>query len=176
MKRSYLAALLILVSGATFAAGPEGGELASPEAYSDLVQCRSIAEDSARLSCLDAAVARLDAARQKRDIVIVDRQQIRKTKRTLFGLPIPRLDIFGGGDDEQDEIKELAGVIRAVGNNADGRWTVRLQDGARWEQIDDRILGLPPKAGDKVLIKRASMGSFMMQVRGQPGMRVRRVS
>jgi hypothetical protein len=99
---------------------------------------------------------------------------MRNTRRTLFGLSLPRLEILG--DDAKDEVNQIDGIIAGVGANSDGRWLLILRDGARWQQIDNRPLAFPPKAGDKVVIRRAAMGSFMMRIGSQPGIRVRRLS
>src|SRR5690606_26183898 len=113
-------------------------------------------------------------AMQNRDIVMMDRQQIRSTRRTLFGLQLPDIELFGGGDD--DEAKQLETRLASVGRNGDGRWLLALEDGARWQQIDDRLVAVAPGPGDPVVIRRASMGTYMMRIRGQPGIRVKRIS
>jgi hypothetical protein len=49
-----------------------------------------------------------------------------------------------------------------------------LEDGAVWRQIDQEVLGKPPKAGTAVEIRKAAMGSYRMKIGGQPAIRVRR--
>ena len=49
-----------------------------------------------------------------------------------------------------------------------------LQDGAVWVQIDNNTLALRPRPGQRVVINRGALGSFMMRVNSQPGIRVRR--
>src|SRR5690606_15796466 len=51
-----------------------------------LADCRKLSEDSARLACYDKAVAALDQAEARGDIVVVDRDQARKVRRQAFGL------------------------------------------------------------------------------------------
>ena len=55
-----------------------------------------------------------------------------------------------------------------------GHWVVRLQDESLWVQIDNNALALRPRPGQPVLIRRAALGSYVMRVNGQPGIRVRR--
>jgi hypothetical protein len=138
-----------------------------------LVKCRAIAEDAARLRCFDAAAAALQQAAEKRDIVIVDRAQVRQTRRSLFGLEGLHLPFFGGGDEKGEEVTQLDGVIAST-RDLGGRWLVHLEDGSTWLQVDDNVIAIWPKAGQKVLIKRAALGSYMMRVNGQPGVRVKR--
>ena len=51
---------------------------------------------------------------------------------------------------------------------------VRLADGSLWIQTDNHALALRPRAGQPVVINRAALGSYMMRVNNQPGVRVRR--
>jgi hypothetical protein len=155
-------------------AGPSVPPVERPEAFEALVKCRAITEDAARLRCFDQATAALQQAAEKRDIVIVDRAQVRQTRRTLFGLELPRLALFGGGDEKGEEVSELDGIIASARDAGNGRWLVHLEDGSTWLQVDDNVIAVWPKAGQKVLIKRAALGSYMMRVNGQPGVRVKR--
>lgn len=172
----FLAALLAMLPAA--ASGQPPADQARPATYEALVRCRAISEAAARLQCFDAAVAALQAATERRELVVVDRAQVREGRRRLFGLSLPRLPIFGGGDDdndnEADRVDHVEGVIASASRNANNQWIIRLQDGAVWTQIDGYTLGDSPRSGMPVLINRAAMGSFMMRVNGQPGIRVRR--
>lgn len=174
MKRKIL-----VVAGAALLAPaglPAAEPVAKPEAFEALLRCRSIAESEARLACFDGAAASLQAAAESREVVVVDRQQIRDSKRTLFGLSIPRLSLFDDDKDEEEEIKSIEGVVQSAHRDEDGRWVVRLQEGGVWRQIDSNTLGRRPRSGMKVEINRAAVGSFKMRVAGQPGIRVRRES
>lgn len=147
-----------------------------PELFEALVRCRGIAEDAARLSCFDAAAAGLQEAAERRDLVVVDRQQIRESRRRLFGLALPRLPIFGGGDDsdEEDEISSIESSVASAHQADFGRWVLRLEDGSTWVQTDNNVLAARPRAGQPVRVNRAALGTFIMRVNNQPGIRVRR--
>lgn len=177
MRHIWIAAALIALASAAGAKTPKAppAPTGRPEAFDALVKCRAITEDAARLRCFDQAAAALEQAADRRDVVIVDRAQVRQTKRTLFGLELPHLSIFGGGDDDKaEEVTQIDGIIASAFQNGNGRWVVRLEDGGTWAQIDDNPISIWPKAGQKVLIKRAALGSYMMRVNGQAGVRVRR--
>lgn len=147
------------------------------ELFEALVRCRAIAEAAARLQCFDAATTALEQAAARRDVVIVDRQQVREGRRRLFGLALPRIPFFGGGDESEDEdrIDRIEGVVASASQNANSQWVVVLQDGAVWQQADNNPLALRPRAGQPVVITRAMMGSFFMRVNNQPGIRARRI-
>ena len=68
-----LALLLRPASAAAAAAASRERRQQRPEAFEALVRCRAITEDAARLHCFDAAAAALQAAAERRDVVVVDR-------------------------------------------------------------------------------------------------------
>lgn len=153
---------------------------APPAALQNVLQCRAITDDKARLACFDASVTQLDAARTSGAMVVLDREEVRKTRRGLFGFRLPSLGIFGGGDKEDsasevDEIKEITGTVRSATKNADGGWIITLEDGARWEQTGALIFGRAPRAGSKATIKRGALGSYKMSIDGSPAVKARRI-
>jgi hypothetical protein len=155
-------------------AGKDSKPPQRPEAFEALVRCRALTDDAARLRCVDAAAATLQQQAENRDLVVVDRKQIQETRRSLFGLDIPDLNPFGGQDREEDQIKSLDGIVRSAQQDGNGRWLITLEDGSTWGQTDSNPLAIDPKRGHKVKIVRATMGSYMMRVNGQPGVRAKR--
>lgn len=176
----FIAILLGLVS----AAYAQGGQTAPapkqnqerPELFEALVRCRAIAADAERLQCFDTAAAALQQAAERREVVVVDRQQVRESQTRLFGLALPRLPIFGGGDDEdeEEEVTQITSTVVSASQDGQGRWMVRLADGSLWIQTDDRRLALRPRPGQTVVVNKAALGSYMMRVNNQPGVRARR--
>jgi hypothetical protein len=166
---------LAAVAALSAAAGskPPKKPLGRPAAFEALVRCRAIQDEAARLRCFDQAAAKLEEAADKRELVVVDREQIRETKRNLFGLDIPNLNPFGG-DDGVEEIKTLEGVVASAFRDGAGRWVVTLEDGSIWAQTDNNTVALRPKKGHKVRINRAALGSYMMRLNGQPAVRAKR--
>lgn len=141
------------------------------------VHCRSIAASPERLACYDRTVRALDEAEQTRDVIVIDRAQVRQTRKTLFGLTLPRLAIFGdrdGKDDSSEEVGQIESTIARADVGSGGGWTLTLADGARWRQTDDSVLGGRPRPGDIVVIRRGVLGSFKAAVAGQPAIKVRR--
>jgi hypothetical protein len=178
MNRHHLllAALLAALPASAAAGQAANRSEQRPELFAALVRGRSITEDAARLQCFDAAAAALQTAAERRDVVMVDRQQVRESRRRLFGLALPRLPIFGGNDDDDDEeaIDHIESNIVSAHQIDYGRWVVRLEDGSTWVQTDNNIIAGRPRSGQPVRVNRGALGSFMMRVNGQPGVRVRR--
>ena len=178
MRTYFLLAAAMLLPAATAAADQPGApkvQHARPDTLVRLVNCRTVAEPGERLACFDREVAALDAAEARRDLVVVDREQRRKTRKTLFGLTLPNLSVFGDDNEDQQQVSTLEAKIRSVSQNPYGKWILTLDDGARWAQTDTRDLPLDPRPGQVVKIRRAAMGSYLANVAGQVGMRVERV-
>ena len=178
-RRLYLLLILLLVGAPAVAAAQRGREAppARPQTFEAVVRCRAITDAGERLACFDQAVAALQSAQERRDLVVVDRQQVREGRRRLFGLALPRIPIFGGGDDAQDEdaVSSLESTVSAVTTSGYGQYQVTLADGSVWVQVDNNTLAVPPRSGHRIVINRGALGSFMMRVNNQPGIRVRRV-
>lgn len=145
-----------------------------PLQIEQLLGCRAIADAAQRLACFDRQVAAVNSAIAARDLVLIDRERARATSRSLFGFSIPDFGgIFGGG--EEDEVKEIASTITAFRRNQEGGWMVKLADGSTWSQTDSTTVAVAPRRGDKVVVKRGSLGAFFLRLNGQPGVRVKRV-
>lgn len=169
-----VAVALIVLSGPALA---QAGDAPRSESLKRLVDCRSITDGAERLACFDREVAAIDAAEAANELVVVDREQIRKTRRTLFGLALPDLGIFGGGsgDEKEDGVSQIESTIKKAERGAYGRWVITLETGAVWAQTDDRNLPRWPKAGQPILIKRGVLGSFMANINEQNAIRVERL-
>jgi hypothetical protein len=145
-----------------------------PEALEAVLRCRAMTDEHERLACFDRTVASFEEATASRQVVVVDRKQVRDTKRSLFGLSLPSLPIFGGGGGDEEEVNSIEGTVTSAYEDGEGRWVVRLEDGGTWHQTDAITLGRRPRAGSKVKISKAAMGSFIMRIDNQPGVRARR--
>jgi hypothetical protein len=170
-------AALLAATPAPAAAQRRNAPPPRPELFQALLRCRAITDEAERLRCFDSTAAALETAADRREVAMVDRAQVREGRRRLFGLSLPSIPLFGGGDDEGDEdrIETVEGVVASASQNGQGQWIVSLQDGAVWTQIDNRPLAVFPRRGQRVVIQRATMGSFMMRINNQPGVRARRI-
>lgn len=168
------AALLSLAASASAQRQRPGQE--RPEVLSRVVQCRSIASSEERLACFDREVAAMEAASSTGELVAMDRQQVRRTRRSLFGMSVPNLGIFGDDNEDDEEASRLESTVRSASLNGEGKWTITIEDGARWLQIDSRDLNFPPRAGQPIRIRRASLGSYFVNVNNQTAIRMRRIN
>jgi hypothetical protein len=147
-----------------------------PEVLSRVVQCRSIAAEAERLACYDREVATLDRAQASGELLAMDRNQVRRTRRSLFGLTVPNLGIFGDDNQDEEEAQRIESTIRSATTNQFGKWIIELEDGARWMQIDSMNLPARPRPGQPIRIRRAAMGSYLANVNNQTAIRVRRMN
>ena len=159
----------LLIAGAAAAAEPAP----HAAAFQAVLDCRGQSDDAKRLACYDAAAGRMASAEKTGDIVVIDKAQAREAHRQAFGLTLPTLDFITRGLGHE-EIDRLDGVVKSASPDGFGKWTIVLADGAVWRQISDETLNRRPRPGSKVTIKKAMMGSFMMSIDGQPGIRVHR--
>lgn len=140
----------------------------------NVVDCRKIADSAERLACFDKTVAELDTAERQKDVVVVDKSQVREARRSVFGLKLPRIKLFGG-DDAGTDIEEIESKVVSIDRQGDGRVMFTIEDGARWMQTDDStVVGVRP--GNPVTLKRGTMGSFFAKFQGKTTVRVARVN
>lgn len=165
---------LVLVASPTWAKDDKLTE-ARPPIFEELVNCRTIADPTERLSCYDAKVAAMDEAEKKDELVLADKESMKEARRGLFGFSIPKLKIFGN-DGKEEEKFELVAKIDSAYQASLGKWTILLDDGARWVQIDSQVMRKNPERGMEIKIREASMGSYFANINGQRAIRMRRVN
>jgi hypothetical protein len=157
MRLFLLAATVVPIAFAVPALAQEANQQ-RPEALTRVLGCRALQSAEERLACYDREVAAFENAEATNQLVVMDRQQVRRTRRTLFGLTLPDLGVFGDNNDDPEEVvAELQTTIRSAAQNANSKWVLILEDGARWVQIDTRNLGRDPRAGMPIRIRRAAM-------------------
>ncbi len=173
--RHFVTAGLFVVLAAVPAAvsAKERPKPPTPAVVSQVVACTSVADAQERLACYDRAVAAMNAAEKSGDLVAMDRTHVQKTRRSLFGLALPDLGLFG--DDSDEGASSIETTIRTVRMNPDGKYVVDLAEGGRWQQLDSRNFVIDPKPGHPIRIRRAAMGSYLANVNKQIAIRVRRV-
>lgn len=145
---------------------------APPAVVARVVACSAVADPSERLACYDREVANMNQAQKSGDLIAMDRQQVRKTKRSLFGLSLPDLGVFG---DDEDSNSAIETSIKSVSQTPDGKYIFTLAEGGRWKQLDSRNFIVDPAAGQPIRIRRAAMGSYLANVNNQIAIRVRRI-
>ncbi len=178
----YAAAALALAGTAAFLsvvpanAKDKPQAAAAPPLYQAVIDCRAIADDAERLACFDRTVVQMAAATTKRDLVILDRESMRETRKGLFGFSLPKLKLFGGGDyiDEREEVKEIESTITGIRGDPNGHTIYVIEGGARWQQAEAR--DVYPEVGNPIRIRRAAFGSYFANIRKQTAVRVTRLA
>lgn len=145
---------------------------ATPTQIKALYACRDITDPTARLACFDREVGELANADQAREITFTDKETVKKTRRGLFGFTLPNLGIFGGGDE--DRIESVETTVVSASDAGNGHYRITMADGSVWVQTDNKTMPLRPRAGQKIEIKAAALGTYFLSLEGRPSVRVRR--
>lgn len=140
-----------------------------------VVRCKTELGDEARLRCYDAAVAALAEATASGSIVVVDKEDVRKTRRSLFGFALPKLPFFGSDDSGDDQPDEIEAKIKSVRGLGYGKWLIELDTGAKWQTTETSGPTRDPKPGQAIKIKKGAMGGYFLTVEGGRGVRGMRV-
>lgn len=147
---------------------------APPKAYTDLLACRSIEDTAARLACFDRSSSEFEKARLAKEVVLLDRSDVRKTRRSLFGFSLPDLPFFDGDDSaEEEELKEIKTTLESVRELGLGKWQFTIPDGGTWQTTEALTTFL--REGLSITIKKGVAGGYMMKVGNGPLRRVKRV-
>jgi hypothetical protein len=161
--------VLVLFASEPGRAAPGG----TAPAVQAVLACRTVKDDAARLDCFDKATAAMGEAETKGDLLTLDREQRRAVRKQAFGLTLPALNLFDRGE-KPEEADRITATVASATQDPYGKWTIRLDDGAVWRQTDSNEISRPPHKGSTVVIKKGVLGSFFIDVDGQPGVRAHR--
>ncbi len=141
-----------------------------------LKACRAIADEAERLACYDAKVGAIVSASDAGDVKVVSREEVRKTRRQLFGITMPDIAILKGDGKDEEELTDLFETTISSGRQSgQSTWRFTTVEGAVWE-INNPPRKIPPiKSGDKVVFKKASLGYYFIRINGAIGVKGRRV-
>lgn len=145
----------------------------TPKIFTDVTDCRTIADSAQRLACYDRTVGALAAAQASENLYVADKETMREARRGLFGFNLPKVKLFGN-DDLGDEVKSIESAIKAV-SQAQRGYVFTLEGGARWAQTDGAYMD-KPKVGAKIRIRKAALGSYMASIDGRVGFRIERLN
>jgi hypothetical protein len=165
---SFLSVLTAITAAASVS-GQAPPPQERPEALTRLVDCQSVADSAARLTCYDAAAAALESAEQQGEVVILDRARVNETRRQLFGFNPTMPSLFRG-----EAVDSVESTLQSASRDGEGRWLFRLADGAAWRQIDYEPVRFTNRPGQAVRVRKAAMGSFLLTVGNSRAVRVRR--
>ena len=155
--------------------GAEG--FSPPAAALDLTEqvshCRTVTEPAERLACYDALPVASDP--QPQSAAAMTRPgSASADPAALFGLDATArsqaLELQAGRSTPES----IEAVVAETQVRPDRRLELRLDNGQRWVQTES--VTLPARPGDRVRIREAALGSFLLQRNGTGrGFRVRRL-
>jgi hypothetical protein len=162
---------LVLIAAAVPLTTPAFAQGGSP--LDRVTACRALAPDAERLACFDRAAAELDTAKRDKTLIVLDRQEVKQKRRSLFGLKLPDIDLFGRDEAKDPPIPEIDTTLASVRSAGRDRLLFRFADGSTWRSIE--LARDTPDPGMKVKIKRAAMGTYRASFGGEYPIRVERV-
>jgi len=107
--------------------------------------------------------------------MVVDKAEVRKARRSLFGFSLPRLPFFAGDDSADDQPDEMEATIAGARGIGYGKWMLELDTGAKWQTTESARFQKDPRPGDKIKIKKGVMGSYFLSIDGRRGLRGMRI-
>ena len=170
--------LFLVIALAAAAPHPATGQLAGGSELVTAVQdCQKIGDNSQRLACYDRNVSALATARAHGDVSIVDRNQIRQVRRSLFGFSGVHIPFFGNSRDRdtQDEPRELNSALASFRDIGNGFFRFSITEPqSTWETTEGSSFS-DGRSGDKVTIQKGALGSYFVQIAGDKWVRARRI-
>ncbi|PCD03164.1 hypothetical protein COC42_01715 [Sphingomonas spermidinifaciens] len=180
MKRALILGITMATAPmATAHAQDRSMQARADDLASDLARCATIAADAPRLACLDKASSALLSARDAGQVVILDREGMRRAKRKVFGFQLPKLGLFGDGDEAdgrgEPEVKEIESTLARVTPIGGGLYILTLADGSQWQTTEGRV-NFAPRKDQAIKIEAGILGSYNARVTGAGrGVKVKRV-
>jgi len=174
MQPKHLVLIAALMTVAAAAAAKE--KPAPSPLVSAIDRCRQIADPMQRLACYDAAAGALVQATNSGAVAVVDENEVKKVRHSLFGFSLPKIPFFSGdttANEAQDKIDSTITKVTALNN---GYYQLVIADNnAVWVTTDDSVSFYPPKPGQKIEIIRGALGNYFLRINGQVGVRGKRV-
>lgn len=138
-----------------------------------ITACRAIGDTGQRLTCFDQAAASLDKARRDKQMVVLDRGEVREKRKSLFGLRLPEIQLFGRDEAKEPEVREIVSKVVKLAPYGREQWTVWLEQGGVWRTTEKARFD--PEVGQSARIFKAAMGSFRASFDGNLAVRIERV-
>ena len=177
MQRLAVATFILVSAGlGDTAAVAKGKPIPPSPLVAAIDHCRQISDPGQRLACYDGAANALVTATTSGEVSIVDRNEVRKVRHSLFGFSLPKVPFFSGDTTAGEAQSKLDSTIVSVRQLANGYFRITIADNnAVWETSDDSISFSPPQPGQKVEIVRGALGNYFIRINGQIGVRGHRV-
>jgi hypothetical protein len=169
-----ISSVMILASVGLSGAAP-AQQSASKAIVEAVTACRAEGDGQARLRCFDTAAAALQQATASGSLIVVDKNEVRRTRRSLFGFALPKLPFFNGDDSADEAPEELEAKITSARSLGNDKWQVVLESGAVWQTSQSSPYFGTPKPGRTVKLKKGALGSYFASMEGGRTVRAIRV-
>jgi len=171
-RRLAAPALVLPLFIAFPAAAQDAAVPTSEDTIAQLKSCRALTDPTERLACYDREVGEVIVATEEGTLQVVDQADVEETKRSLFGFTMPKIKLFGGDDAE---LKVLETTITSARRQGRESWIFTTEEGSTWRIAETKLGWRPPRKGQTVVFKKASMGSYFIRVEGQIGVKGKRI-
>lgn len=164
---------LALMAGATSAAAQQS--VAGNPLVERVIACKKLPDEHSRVLCYDQAVDALSQATSTGSVVVIDKAEVRQTRRSLFGFSLPKMPLFRGDTTQEEEPDEIEGKIASVRGLGHDKYLIVLDSGARWQTTEANAFGATPAPGDAITIKKGTLGAYFIKIgkgRAVKGLRV----
>jgi hypothetical protein len=177
MKGLWAFTITVLAAGIAAAGAADAKEKPAPSPLVTAIdRCRQMTDPTQRLACYDSAASALVTATNSGAVAIVDQNEVRKVRHSLFGFSLPKVPFFSGDTTASEAQDKIDTTIRSVKSLNNGYYEIVLADNnAVWVTTDDYTSFDPPRPGQKITIVRGALGNYFMRINGQVGVRGKRI-
>ena len=94
--------------------------------FDSLLSCRVIEDALTRLACYDRETLAASTAREKGEVVVLSRDELKQARRSLFGFVLPNFSLRGLRMDQPDtdRLETTVRSVRSMGYH----WSISLAD------------------------------------------------
>jgi hypothetical protein len=178
MQRHFIGSLIV-VGAALMPSAAQAKDRPVPPSplVAAIDRCRQITDSAQRLACYDSAAGALVTATTSGEVSIVDRNEVKKVRHSLFGFSLPKIPFFSGDTTANEAQEKLDSTIKSVHQLNNGHYEIVIVDNnAVWETTESGgISWEPPHAGQKIEILRGALGNYFLRIDGQLGVRGKRI-
>jgi hypothetical protein len=178
MQRHFIGSLIV-VGAALMPSAAQAKDRPVPPSplVAAIDRCRQITDSAQRLACYDSAAGALVTATTSGEVSIVDRNEVKKVRHSLFGFSLPKIPFFSGDTTANEAQEKLDSTIKSVHQLNNGHYEIVIVDNnAVWETTESGgISWEPPHVGQKIEILRGALGNYFLRIDGQIGVRGKRI-
>ncbi len=142
------------------------------EPLTALFNCENLSSSEAVATCFRNEAQQLRTRIAQGDVMVIDKAAAEERSRSTFGQRRDETIAATLGVEAPDRIESTLASAAALG---DGKHRFTLADGSQWLQTDSDRVRPGMRAGQSVVVKRATLGSYFLQIENRRDIRVRRV-